>query len=803
MQSSRLIPLISIALLLSVLSCKNDSNPAGPTPPDTPTFTTGPATQYPVNGSVRIADSLSGGTFIFKDGSGVFSIARLLTVPDSASLPGSGFMISYTGSGEIRFEVSRTPDTLVWLWAWGKPEGSASGEIPANGAWLPLPARDTVSDPAMFDLVPPGRVSVNRGGGGYSPLAITSNPVWLSKVVKKNPTATQIQSNLKVIEQEMRDDIDSVLARLSPTLRATVDATMKNDIVLPKPACFDTEFPSFYHAYTHPGWLANAQVLNPYFCFVAHGNSLAPPIVIAHEVGHFMSHVLVGDATYRYIALQAVEPHDLGNIRVDRPMIEEFAFWTETVLNNHLFRGYGIKDPLPSLNGRGAHLTPMTADFPSVEGFGCGLLLRLWMTSTAITTLEGAETIPVAGLSDTDIYDMFGLGPWDLNDLYGMIKAKLALRQKADVLPAIMERCGWSYHGYGTIVDGHGAPIAGATVQALSKVASAGTEFLAPQKPVITDALGKFSLGRVFPGDNYVRVTIGGKAYDVSLPTVDPEGPTNEEVNLGTLVVQSNIPIITSVTPGQAEVYSYVDIKGRNFGRYHSTSTIYIGDVNANGNVVDWSDTLINVMISDLVRKGPVAVVVGNVRSNEFPITITSIFNRLTHEANVVHVQFEAPFTGVDEHGAGVTLVRTLDVASSDLGTAPVITWKADTFDIHLTGHSTSDRGTYDVTVHGYLNPWNDTIVAATAKGTLTLDELCADTTHPIQSSTWHVSNVGAYTWAPGDLVIWYGAFSTEIAPRMSGAAFDDRTCYHTYTLRNFSWSGPNQGLLKFGFSKK
>ncbi len=114
---------------------------------------------------------------------------------------------------------------------------------------------------------------------------------------------------------------------------------------------------------------------------------------VAHEVGHYMHHMLVGDARYLVIEDLAPTGHGLGQIHADRRTItEDIAYFGQFLLRG----GVNSSDPTePGMLIPGVR--PWMADAPSAEGMACCLLARMHSvdppsaTSTTPPTADGAR----------------------------------------------------------------------------------------------------------------------------------------------------------------------------------------------------------------------------------------------------------------------------------------------------------------------------------------------------------------------------------------------------------------------------
>jgi hypothetical protein len=162
---------------------------------------------------------------------------------------------------------------------------------------------------------------------------------------------------------------------------------------------------------------------------------------IAHEVGHYMSHVLTGDA--RYLTIEDLAPdanHGIGELQAGRTTItEEYAYFSQYFLTGSLGAGYPTQ-PRQIFFG----LDPADRDFPSIEGFGCVLLVSLTRSSDSILGLTTGkpESLPAVGASMTDMLGILALGHTNINDLRAAVESYLATRGEVAKLPALAERIG-------------------------------------------------------------------------------------------------------------------------------------------------------------------------------------------------------------------------------------------------------------------------------------------------------------------------------------------------------------------------
>ncbi|RJP53337.1 MAG: hypothetical protein C4586_01550, partial [Anaerolineaceae bacterium] len=102
--------------------------------------------------------------------------------------------------------------------------------------------------------------------------------------------------------------------------------------------------------------------------------------------------------------------------------------------------------------------SPGLVDYPSQEAYATCLLSRLHVNDATIHDSQGDdEDIPVVNASFADLFEiLYARKPTTTNMLRAEISLYLAALGRDDRLPAILERTGWSYNGYGTVLNDEG-----------------------------------------------------------------------------------------------------------------------------------------------------------------------------------------------------------------------------------------------------------------------------------------------------------------------------------------------------------
>lgn len=473
----------------------------------------------------EVVEPVSGYTFVFPSGgSGTLNVAPITTAPDRPVAGGVGFNIEYSGSESMKVKIPTSAgDQLL---GYGMANGSIDDGLSATNRWIAIAGDDSQSGYRLFDLGTPGvsasatKNSVIRRNTtaprntykGYSQYWITQ----LSPTDNAKRVAIGLQAAL---------DVENWLNVLPPSLQTAARAATSGRL----------RYREYYDGNYYIGFTRRLL-----------GNTTTPMLglkldtdaqIIAHEVGHYMNHVLVGDALY--LALEDTAPDENHGIGVAYPgrttILEDYAYFSQYFLTGSI----GSADPTNPRTVLGA-MNPATVDIPSVEGFASILLASLNRSNASIVGLvsKAAENVPVAGVSFGDIASIIARGAPNINVLRSYIEEYLTAKEQDGKLPAIVERIGWTYGATGTVLDASGKPLAGASVEAISKDGS--TVYTMPSANKQTSASdGTFTLPRVFPGKSFIRVTLGTDVFDVPI-TVDWDKPTTERIALGNLATTLN-----------------------------------------------------------------------------------------------------------------------------------------------------------------------------------------------------------------------------------------------------------------------
>jgi hypothetical protein len=502
----------------------------------------------PGGNDTRITDSVTGYTIRFPTGgSGNLLIAEIIS-GSAAPSPGQGIWIDYQGNTPIQLMVKDPGDALVTVMGFGYVPGAIDDESGAGDRWVAVPEEQSVDGYLVFDLLmpfEPSNTSHNNQLASVYPVfdrleqfnrpekqgsrKIGFNHYWISSIPENSDVATKRNH----IQLQIGEFIDSFLNELPPSIQARARAEVNGRLRWH----YEDSHPDSYRGF----WWFSDFSRRPHPTITINANNAPSEYAwhIAHEAGHYMSHVLMGDDAYARLERQGRRTHGLGDYWEGRTdFVEEPAYFSEYAFNVGIAGSINPADPAAMFL---KDKTPLTIDFPSVEGFGCLFLASLHRDNPTIKarTTGKPEEAPVVQASLGELFEIIGRGATDINQLRAHVEEFLRGRGEADKLPAIAQRIGWSYSVRGRLVNDAGKPVADATVESISKVGS--KEYPGGYSSIPTKADGQFTIsGDVFPGESWIRVKKDSETTDVPI-TIDWAHRTNEVVDLGDLKVQAGV----------------------------------------------------------------------------------------------------------------------------------------------------------------------------------------------------------------------------------------------------------------------
>ncbi len=488
-------------------------------PEHEPDWELGSLTEYAVTGGsgVTVEDSLTGIDFEFPEGgSGTLAIAEIETGPEP-DFDGSGFSLEYSGSERILARVPKDGAYCVMLMGYGTSAGSRDNRHEDD--WRALAEIESNSNEAVFELIP---IASSKSNGSYA--SITEHEGFKYHWITKIPSGSSDAVKLQAIKNQAIDFIGHYLDSLPASIKTTATNEYNGRLA---PTFYADD--NYYIGFTRRRLIGNSTT--PMIGIMA--NSMTN--TIAHEVGHYMHHVLVGDDTYLTLENSAPDNHGIGDLHYQRQtIVEDIAYFGQYYLLGNV-NAADATEPAMMLIGK----DPELKDYPSFEGFACCLLARLNSTRPQIRDMEFASDqrdFPVVGASFSDLFGIIAKGAVNVNQLRDHIKEYLKSKGQGDKYPVILERLGWRYIARATIVNEDGEPVTNADVKCVAKVG--GTEYFTRTENGYTDENGETSYIEVFPDSSFLRVEYNDQTHDIPI-YVDPDGATNVLVELGKVEIQA------------------------------------------------------------------------------------------------------------------------------------------------------------------------------------------------------------------------------------------------------------------------
>ncbi|MBD3382080.1 MAG: hypothetical protein GF404_07780 [candidate division Zixibacteria bacterium] len=527
--------------------------------------------------STVIEDSLTGLDFVLPEGGqGTLTVAKIKSGPEP-DFDGEGFSLQYSGSERIQARVPKEGAYCVMLMGYGKSYGSRDERDEDD--WRALAEVESSSEEAVFELVLDG--SANAGDGfAYATDHQGFKYHWITKI----PAGSSDAVKLSAIESQATEFINHILDSLPSSIKSNATSEVNGRLA---PTYYADD--NYYIGFTRRRLIGNSTT--PMIGITANSGANT----IAHEVGHYMHHVLIGDATYLQIENSAPDNHGLGDSHYMRQSItEDIAYFAQYFLLGHV-NSADATEPGIMMPGKDPDLT----DYPSLEGFGCCLLARLNSTNSKIRDMEfisNERDFPAVGASFKDLFGIIDKGATDIDELREDVKDYLVSTGQKDKYPVILERLGWRYNAKATIVNPDGDPVIGADVKCVAKVGS--TEYFTRSENVITRGTGVTDYIEIFPDSSYLRVDYNGKSYDIPI-YADPEGDTHVAVDLDTLVIDpfdlsrfTRFYINISVEGKLRTHYSYRDPTEHWTGVNFDEGTYLHGSFNGNTFTAVWDTAL-------------------------------------------------------------------------------------------------------------------------------------------------------------------------------------------------------------------
>ncbi|MCA9755546.1 MAG: IPT/TIG domain-containing protein [Candidatus Eisenbacteria bacterium] len=565
-------------------------------------------------------DDVTQCTFSFPEGkSGSLNVAPILDGPD-APLSGVGYQIEYEGTEPAILSVGLDGAEHVVLLGYGQVEGCFDDQLAGTARWVGVPPESEQAEALNF-LVHPGEGAAVRLA--VAPPAPFSK-YWICKIT---PNSTDAERRIN-LELQAQTYIDGFLSALSPTMRTAAETEMGSRLRL------RYEWDGDY--YTGFWWrsLGSAgRIVRP----TVHLKLTSNAGTVAHEIGHYLTHVIVGDDAQSSLEGQAplLSGHGIRDEMGRTYMVEDYAYLVQYFLTGGV-GSLDLLDPYTIFQG----FTPLTRDYPGLEGFPSVMLATLVRSEPQMRDLTSGQMVPVpvVDLPWSDVFALYSKRHLGIDALRNEIET--ALGPDAKKFGVMLQRSGWSYSVTGRLVDGSGNPQSGYVPRSIKRID--GTVYEGGWTSIPTGADGRFSLvGDVFGGPSELRVVAGSDTAYVAIE-IPWTGATSQRVDLGDLLVE-RVPVVTGVTPPYAKAGDPVTVQGQNFGGVQGDGVLEIGGIEAQ--ITQWVDFAISAIVPNGVQVGESEVVVtrGGTSSVPYPIGIDDEWMAALRRTARVDFSFYAP----------------------------------------------------------------------------------------------------------------------------------------------------------------
>jgi hypothetical protein len=537
MKTNLFILVIFMAVIaLASVSCNKDDNSAVE-------WKTGTITTVDVSASAgeEVFEPVNGLTFSFPDGgSGSLEVAPVISGADPVFEECTGFLINYDGQTEIRFVVEDTSETAM-LWGWGSNDGLMEDYTNAENMWVSIPFETLGGNKRSYMLVMPEtsylkNTKAVHGGFKYY--------IWLPQL------SLYHQDKLAWLIEKKNLMHANYIGSLPPTIKENTLARVNSNYS----RIFFVDA-----AYYDPWWNVLGKIcLKTNINLASNVNdSTAHLASLAHEDGHYMLHMMLGDEIFGTIVSQLPNPvpddHGVGDLRNRTDYyIEESAYFSE-YFHTGIVSNTNSPEKLRTFLWSNTNM-PDKVDYPSLEGFGVALLANLHQTDASALSVYMPEKylvsveVPVIGASFEDIFGIIARGSKNIDELRQHISDYLESKNQGDLLAPFLQRLGWGYQVKVRAVDADNKPLSGITARSVCQ--AGGKYWYGTTSYFASEEDGFLTIPEVFGGEDVLyegtrllRFYFGNDSVDVDKLDIDLDiswlNKTNEVIDLGDVTVDT------------------------------------------------------------------------------------------------------------------------------------------------------------------------------------------------------------------------------------------------------------------------
>ncbi len=526
-----IVALFLLGMAFSGSGCSRERiTPDTPSPDD---WEFGESRVHPVApaAEARVIDPISNSIFRIRDAQGgALTVTAIVSGPQAAP-EDSAFALSYTGSEPVEILIPHDSTDYDFVFGYAPFEGVIlEGDEGSDSGWLPFPVTETVGDTLVVELL---ETSAFRDGQSMKWQGITN--------FKKLHIAgiTDHGELMRVFEQNVREAIQNLIVVVPPARREQAMLDINGPFM-----------PTLFVDINTGSWFPTKPKYVPFWSFV-------PPIArcalmmkddyegsVAHEVGHYLHHVLLGNNQYLNFAMTPrPSDHKLGEPGARNNVIEEPAYFAEYVLNRTINSGNPEQGTfLTSLD----HVTdPMEQDFLDLEGMGVAVLASMTRQSDTVFSFYGPRvSVPVV---EGDLneryqacYEWIAHGANTIPSFRYQMHIYLSASGQQDKIPAMLQPSGWSHFAQCRFVDEQDNPLPGHSARSVS--IAGDKEYRLPLGKPVAAVPGGYLLERVYPGESVLRIyRPNGDSLDVAR-NIEWGTSTNAKQQWGDIVVpQQNL----------------------------------------------------------------------------------------------------------------------------------------------------------------------------------------------------------------------------------------------------------------------
>ncbi len=456
-------------------------------------------------------------------GQGEIKTAAILSAPPSP-FPGEGVYIEYDGMGEVQLVLPGVDDgsgAYPMVHVHRHVDGSFHDDLGSVPRWISLPYTSLSGGRMAFTLYP-NEASGQRATHRQSALQRADH----TSISHIQPGDTDGLA-LIFIKEQAQVYHDFFLNSVSPAKRDSIRAHMQAH---PLHIALGTT-----NSYTGFWWLQGLRTKARPIVTV---NKTHAQASLAHEIGHYYTHLLPGDASYYQLEKQAPilfgTRHAIGGYVGRDFLLEDYAHYFDFFLRG-MADSFHLHNPRAFLDARAPN-----QDVPGLEGCGAFMLAALTNPETRLRDSSGEMVdVPVIGLAGSAVFEIIAQGALTTDDLRQNIHDALSAANKT-AFQVHLQHIGWRYEVRGRFVDRSGTPVATRSGTRLGNFVEVnGKRYPGGWSLSGSSSDGRFSMRHVFGGPSILQATLSnGTAVEVPI-SIDWSKPTNVTVDLGDIVLDA------------------------------------------------------------------------------------------------------------------------------------------------------------------------------------------------------------------------------------------------------------------------